>query len=249
MEVVLPQWKLSREAGLRIITHAGSAGKSGFYEPYAKIAGFFGPDVTYVHCCSFTETEWKLVADSGGLVSISPGTEMPMGHGMTAIQPALDHGIRPSLSVDVETTEPGDFFTTIRLTLYLQRQLLNIRALNGEKNLPKWLNTREMLQLATIQGARVCGLEKKVGTLVPGKEADMIILRADRINMIPLNDATGAVALGMDTSNIDTVMVRGRIVKQNGKLVGVDMAKMNALASNSRDYVVSTAKKLTGFKG
>src|SRR5579875_2818575 len=105
---------------------------------------------------------------SGGIVSLSPGSEMPMGHGLTATQAALDHGIRPSLSVDVETTEPADFFTTIRLTLYLQREQINVRSLAGEKALPKWLTARDVLELATIEGARANGLDRKTGTLTPG---------------------------------------------------------------------------------
>jgi 5-methylthioadenosine/S-adenosylhomocysteine deaminase len=240
-DVTLRQWKVAREVGVRISVHAGSATKRGFYEPFAKIPGFFGPDTTYIHCCAFTDTEWKLVADSGGTVSLSPGSEMPMGHGMTAIQPALDHGIRPSLSVDVETTEPGDFFTTIRLALYLQRQLLNIRALNGEKNLPKWLSARDVLQLATIEGARACGLDRRTGTLTVGKDADIILLRTDRINVIPLNDPIGAVAEGMDTSNVDTVMVKGRLLKRGGHLLGVDVKRINALVTASRDAVIAKA--------
>ena len=128
-DITLKQWKIAREAGVRISVHAGSGSKRGFYEPFAKVPGFFQPDTTYIHCNAFSELEWKLVAESGGTVSISPGTEMPMGHGLPATQAALDHGIRPSLSVDVETTEPGDFFTTIRLTLYGQREQINLRSL------------------------------------------------------------------------------------------------------------------------
>jgi cytosine/adenosine deaminase-related metal-dependent hydrolase len=244
-DVTLMQWKAARDAGIRISVHAGSATKRGFYEPFANVPGFFGSDTTYIHCCAFSETEWKLIADSGGTVSISPGSEMPMGHGMTAIQPALDHGIRPSLSVDVETTEPGDFFTTIRLTLYLQRQLINIRKLKGETDLPKWLTARDVLQLATIEGARACGLEHRTGTLTVGKEADIILLRTDRINVIPLNDPIGAVAEGMDTSNVDTVIVKGRLLKRHGQLLGVDVPQIAALVNASRDAVIAKAATLS----
>ncbi len=243
-EYILNQWKVAREAGVRISVHAGSANKRGFYEQYANIPGFFKPDTTYIHCCAFSELEWKLVADSGGTVSISPSSEMPMGHGMSAIQTSIDHGIRPSLSVDVETTEPCDFFTTIRLTLYLQRQLINVRALAGEKNLPKWLSAHDVLELATIEGARACGLQRKTGTLTPGKDADLILIRTDMINVIPFNDAVGVVTVGADTSNVDTVIVRGKVVKQNGRLVGVDMPRLTSMVNASRDYVLERARTL-----
>lgn len=240
-DITMMQWKAAHEAGVRISVHAGSSGKAGFLEPFAQVPGFFGPDVTYIHCSAFTPLEWKLVADSGGTVSLSPGSEMPMGHGMTVTQQALDHGIRPSLSVDVETTEPGDFFTTLRLTLYLQRDLINVRGLAGEKNLPKWLSARDVLELATVEGARACGLEKRTGTLTPGKAADLLLLRTDRVNVIPLNDPIGAVAEAMDTSNVDTVIVGGRIRKRHGRLLGVDFPKLSQMVYAARDGVLSRA--------
>ena len=171
---------------------------------------------------------------------------MPMGHGLTVTQAALDHGIRPSLSVDVETTEPCDFFTTVRLTLYLQRLMVNMRMLAGEKNLPRWVSARDVLEFATIEGARANGLEKKTGTLTPGKEADIIMLRTDRINVIPLNDPIAAVAELMDTSNIDTVIVKGRVLKRNGQLAGVDLNRISKMVTASRDYVLAAADKRTG---
>jgi cytosine/adenosine deaminase-related metal-dependent hydrolase len=241
-DVTLRQWKVAREAGVRISVHAGSGKKTGFYEPFAKVPGFFRGDTTYVHCNAFSELEWKLVADSGGTISISPVTEMPMGHGLPATQAALDHGIRPSLSVDVETTGPGDFFTTIRLALYGQREQINLRALAGEEQLPPWLTAREALELATIEGARANGLDRKTGTLSIGKDADLIMLRTDRINVMPVNDPVGAVALGMDTSNVDTVMIAGTVRKRDGKLVGVDPAAVERLVTASRDYIVKTAQ-------
>lgn len=248
-EAVLPQWKVAREADVPIIVHAGSAGKRGFYEAYANEPDFFRPTTTYIHCCAFTETEWKLIADSGGMLSISPGSEMPMGHGLPAIQAGLDHGMPPTLSIDVETTEPGDLFTTMRLTLFLQRMNVNLRQLAGEKNTPPYLTTRDVLRLATIDGAKSCLLDRKIGTLSVGKEADLIMLRRDRINLIPLNDAIGAIVEGMDVSNVDTVIVRGKIMKHNGALVGVNVDHVRALAERSRDYVVAQAKQKQRIPG
>jgi 5-methylthioadenosine/S-adenosylhomocysteine deaminase len=245
-DMTLKQWKVAREAGVRISIHAGSRLKRGLYERFADVSGFFGPDTTYIHCNAFSELEWKLLADSGGTVSVSASSEMPMGHGLPATQAALDHGIRPSLSVDVETTEPGDFFTTLRLTLYLQRMQINVRALAGEENLPAWLSARDILELATIEGARANGLLHKTGTLTPGKDADLIMLRTDRINVMPINNPVAAVAEGMDTSNIDTVMVRGAMLKRNGRLVGVDIPAMQRLITESRDFVMRAADGRTG---
>jgi cytosine/adenosine deaminase-related metal-dependent hydrolase len=245
-EVTHAQWKVARDAGVRISVHAGSGKKRGFYEPFADIPAFFQADTTYIHCNAFSDAEWELVAGSGGTVSISAGAEMPMGHGLPATQRAIDHGIQPSLSVDVETTEPGDFFTTIRLTLYSQRQQINARNLAGEQNLPKWLTARDVLKLATIEGARACGLDHKTGTLTPGKDADIIMLRTDRINVMPVNDPIGAVAEGMDSSNVDTVIVKGRVLKRAGQLVGLDVKKIQGIVTRARDHVLQAADQRTG---
>ena len=90
---------------------------------------------------------------------------------------ALDAGIRPSLSSDVETTMAADMFTQMRSVFTLQRALLNDRSIRGEKDLPPLLNARDLIEFATLQGARADGMEAKVGTLTPGKEADIVTLQ------------------------------------------------------------------------
>ena len=245
-DIVREQWNVARAAGVRISVHAGSGKKRGFYEPFADVPNFFGPDTTYIHCNAFSDREWRLVAESGGTVSLSAGTELPMGHGVPATQRALDHGIRPSLSVDVETTEPGDFFTTMRLTLYMQRHEVNQRRLAGEAVVPEYLSAREVLEFATIEGARACGLEGVTGTLTPGKDADVVMLATDRVNVMPVNDPVGAVVESMDTSNVDTVIVKGRILKRNGVLIGLDVKALERRVSEARDHVLRSADQRTG---
>ncbi len=114
----------------------------------------------------------------------------------------------------------------------------------GKENLPPLLTARDVLEFATIEGARANGLTGKVGTLTPGKEADVILLRTDQINIVPVNDPVGAVVWGMDTSNVDSVFVAGNALKRNGRLVNVDLDRVGKLAHESRDYVVETS----GFK-
>jgi 5-methylthioadenosine/S-adenosylhomocysteine deaminase len=100
---------------------------------------------------------------------------------------------------------------------------------------------REVIELATIEGAKDNGLERKIGTLTPGKEADIIMLRLDQINVMPVNNVYGAIVLGMDTSNVDTVFIAGKLMKWKGQLVGVDLRWINQLVEQSRDHVVSKA--------
>jgi 5-methylthioadenosine/S-adenosylhomocysteine deaminase len=200
-------------------------------------AGLLGPDTTYIHCTTLNQTEISMIVDSGGTVSLASPVEMMMGHGMPPIQKFLDRGLRPSLSVDVETNVPGDMFNQMRSVLALQRAVAT-----AEGKAP--LTTREVLSCATIDGARANGLDHLTGTLTPGKQADVIMLRTDRINVTPLNDPATAVVAGMDTSNVDTVLVAGRVMKRNGRLLHVDWPAVQRLAAGSRDGVIARS----GFK-
>ena len=195
-------------------------------------------DTTYIHCCTLNDTEWKLIKDSGGTVSIAGYVETLMGHGNPPTQKAIDMGIRPSLSVDVETSVPNDFFTQMRTVFSLQKNEVWARRLAGEKDAGKFLTVREVLEYATVEGARANGLERKIGTLAPGKEADIILLRTDMLSVMPVNNAVGAVVTSMGPQNVDTVLIAGKLVKRNGKLVGVDMNRITKLAreAQARNY-------------
>jgi 5-methylthioadenosine/S-adenosylhomocysteine deaminase len=239
-EVSRHDWDLAREVGVRISVHVGvgEAGKHGKLAEMGR-AGLLGPDTTYIHCCTLSDDELQMIADTGGTVSLAAPIELQMGHGTPPIQRCLDRGLRPSLSVDVETTMCGDLFAQMRSVLTLQRGQVNERRLRGETELPKILTSRDVLGFATIEGAKANGLDSKVGTLTPGKEADIIMLRTDRINVLPINDPIGVVVRGMDSSNVDSVFIAGKPKKRHGHLVNVDLDRVTRLAYESRDYVVA----------
>jgi 5-methylthioadenosine/S-adenosylhomocysteine deaminase len=226
-------WAVAREVSAPITTHVNGANQT------LPVADALKSDVTFVHANNLTEAEWQLAARVGVHISIASPIEMEMGHGIPAIQGALDHGIRPSLSVDVETEMPGDFFTQMRSVFTLQRMQRLARERAGEKNLPNLLTVREVVEFATINGARDTALERKTGSLTPGKEADIVMLRTDQINVMPVNNGYGAVVLSMDTSNVDSVFIGGRLMKSQGKLVGIDMARITRLLNASREYLVA----------
>ena len=227
------EWMVARDVSAPISVHAGGS--------LAGLEKALGPDVTYIHCTTFTDAAWKLVADSGGHISIACPIEMEMGHGVPPIQQSLDHGLRPSLSVDVETEMPGDFFTQMRSVFTLQRMLALNQPRPAARPQPQLLTARDVVEFATVAGARANHLERKIGTLTPGKDADVIVLRTDTINVMPFNNAYGAVVLAMDTSNVDTVFIAGKAVKQGGRLIGVDLDRIRRDAEQSRDFIVGKA--------
>lgn len=234
-------WAIGRQNGLPIVTHlVGSIGQETLLEQL-QAEGLLGPDLEFIHASKISEASWQALAASGASVSIAVPIEMSMRHGMPPLQAALDHGVQPSLSVDVECTMTADFFTQMRHAFTLQRALINERAISGETNLPELLTSRDVIRFATVEGARVARLSSKAGTLTPGKEADILLLKADALNVAPLNNVPGAVVTLMDRSNVDTVIVAGRIRKWRGALVDVHWPQLRAALEASRDYLLQAA--------
>jgi len=234
-------WKIGRDLDLQVALHVVTTfGMTPTFDALAK-KGVFGSDNIFIHMTGMTDDAWKAAADAGAHVSLAVPIEMHMRHGEPPIQKALDLGMGISLSSDVECTMSADFFTQMRGMLTLQRMRANERALNGDADHPKLLKTSDVIRHATIEGAKGLRLDRKTGSLTPGKEADILLLDAEAINVAPLNNAAGAVVTLMDRSNVDTVMVAGQIRKWQGQLLGHDMAKLGRELAASRDYIFEKA--------
>jgi 5-methylthioadenosine/S-adenosylhomocysteine deaminase len=243
-EVVLSEWRLARDLAIPLTVHVAMgrlAGRFGMIQALSKL-GLLGPDTTYIHCCYFSDEEWQLVADSGGTISIAPQVEVQMGHGWPPVVKALDYGLRPSLSIDVVTTVPGDMFTEIRAAFGSERA--RALAILWERDVPAegLLTARQMLEMATVNGAHVAGLEDRTGSLTPGKQADVVIIDATAINMAPIHDPVAAVTLCADVSNVESVLVAGEFRKRDGKLLA-DVARARDLVNSSRDHLVAEAER------
>jgi 5-methylthioadenosine/S-adenosylhomocysteine deaminase len=202
--------------------------------------GLLGPDVTLIHATAFPDEVFQMIKDTGTRVSLAPTSDAHyrnLGDSITPIQKVLDFGIVAGLSVDVEVTLSGDFFSQIRMAFYVQRMLANKRFIEGDTSTPAGMNPRKILEMATMSGAKCNGLENKIGSLTPGKEADILMIEADDILNMPLNNAVGTVIFGADTSSVRNVFIGGQLMKWDGKLVGVDVEKVRKLVYASRDYL------------
>ena len=204
-------------------------------------AGLLKAGDEFIHLLHMPPEPLKLIKDSGCHVSLSTGIEMTMGHGIPAIQNVLDVGLQPSLSSDHAVTLTSDMFSMMRMTGVVQRYGVFQREVNGDKNAPKLLTCRELLEFATINGARTMNADSKVGTLVPGKEADLLMLKADSIDIWPLNNAYSSVVGLMGPSHVEAVFIAGQVKKWRGSLVGVDMPKVLANMQEARDGVLKRA--------
>jgi cytosine/adenosine deaminase-related metal-dependent hydrolase len=264
-------WKIGRQLGLPIAAHILSpfgirpildqlaAGQGGSNHDIG-----LGPDNLFIHMTGMSDDGWKAVRDAGAQVSIAFPIEMNMRHGMPPILKMQSLGMEPSLSVDVECTLTADFFTQMRSCMNLQRVILNQMILDQafppnevDWGLPpaaagnQWptppagtiapLTTRDVLRFGTMNGAKALRLDGKTGSLTPGKEADIIILDATRINVAPLNQVPGAVVSLMDRTNVETVIVAGKVRKWKGQLLDVDLPHLRQQLEASRDYVFAAA--------
>src|SRR5262249_41041208 len=122
-----------------------------------------------------------------------------------------------------------------------QRALATNRTAGGDKSAPAPVSVRDVLECATVNGAANAGLLGKCGTLTPGKEADIVMIRTDDINLYPSNHAIGTVVAAADIRNIDTVIIGGKIRKFRGKMVGIDMENFRRLVDESRNYLFAKA--------
>jgi 5-methylthioadenosine/S-adenosylhomocysteine deaminase len=230
------EWALSRESGLRIHAHMDPRSAEPGLIADAGGRGLLGEDVTVIHCSRLADQDIAAIASSGASVSLAPSSEMAGGVGSLPLQQLIDRDVRPGLGVDDERVAPGDLFAQMRATISLQHATVFDRKLAGKAGLPRLMTTRDVIRYATIDGARTAGLAAVTGSLEPGKQADVIVLRTDRPNIFPVNDPIGAVVWGMDTSNVDWVFVGGRVLMRGGVLQA-DLHRARELANAARQRV------------
>jgi 5-methylthioadenosine/S-adenosylhomocysteine deaminase len=239
MEIVRQDLALARELGIRISMHVGTNGLGPKVRAIEKMNGarLLAQDLTLIHLCDSGDHELALMAEFGVSASIGAQCEMSMsGVGIPAVARLMSAGIRPSLSGDTETCGSGDMFTQMRFALASHRLL----ARNGFESGPgAALKVRDVLEFATIVGAEANGLGARIGSLTVGKDADIILVRHSDLNLMPLGDPVGAIVLGAHPGNVDTVLVRGKVLKSGGKMIGFDVDDLFLRACTSRDRLLN----------
>jgi 5-methylthioadenosine/S-adenosylhomocysteine deaminase len=243
-EVVRAEWDLARELDIPVTVHVAMgriAGRFGMVRQLANM-DLLRPGTTYIHCCHLSEEEWHLVAGSGGLVSIAAQVELQMGHGWPPVMKAIAHGLRPGLSIDVVTSLPGDMFTQIRAAFGAERA--RVHETCWEQDIPcpgDMLTARQLLEMATINGAAVAGVADRTGSLTPGKQADVVVIDATALSVAPVIDPVAAVTLSADVSNVETVIVAGVSRKRDGRLLA-STGRARELVEASRDHLVAATQ-------
>ncbi|MFE2043970.1 amidohydrolase family protein [Streptomyces sp. NPDC059477] len=234
-----PAWEFARDRDLMVTQHAGvwdfstDAGIS-----ILRDNGFLLPTNTYVHAGTLTDSAYRMIADSGGNVSISAESELNAGQGYPPTGKVREHGIPVSLSMDTSVWWSSDMFSAMRATLNADRGLDHQAAhAEGKTVINNDLRTEDVLHYATQGGADALGLGSKLGSITPGKLADLVMLRADTPSMVPLTNAVHQIVFQASRAEVDTVLVNGRVLKYGGALIAPDLKRATRLAEASRDHI------------
>src|SRR5271155_3911352 len=237
----LDWWKVARGLDMRILTEfIGDLAKLG---PEFAEKGVLGPHNIFNHCTRIPEETWKLFAGAGVNITINPRSDALFGFDdeTFAYQQAIDHGLTPALGIDLDTAFGSDLFGEMHALFGQQRSAMRYRRFRGEQNVPAPISAEAVLKAATVNGARAAGLDSEIGTLTPGKQADIVMVRTDGVAVFPVSNAIGTIVQAVERSDVDTVMVAGEIRKRAGKLVGIDVAKLTTDVTASRDYLLEAS--------
>ena len=238
LDVSMHDFNMAEDFGIIASMHQGG-GPPRSPDGWQKLeqAGLLGRDVNIVHGQGLSDEQLSRFVSFGVSFSVTPESEMIQGHGYPITGRLRKLGYRPSLGIDLESAISGDMLTAARVALNLQRSMDNAEYRQEKGTIPdtSTITTREALSWITIDGARMLCMDDQIGSLKPGKQADLVVISTIGINMQPVNDPVSAVIMQANLSNIDSVMVAGQWKKRSGKLLtGGLLEKFDSLRESGR---------------
>jgi len=243
-DVAAADFGLAREMDLLCSMHVGG-GKPKTPGGFEHLAadGLIGGRINIVHGNNLGMDVLRVLVDDGATVTVTPECELQMGFGHPVTGKLRALASLPSIGSDVESGMGSDMFTNMRMALQYQRALDNQPIVDRTGAAPEHVSipAREALEWATINGARMAGLDSVTGSLTPGKQADIVLLRADDLNLTPVNDPVHSIVFHAATSNVDAVFVAGRAMKRAGKLLYPELARRKAELTASGHRILAQA--------
>jgi cytosine/adenosine deaminase-related metal-dependent hydrolase len=237
-----PAFEVARELGVPVSTHAGVWGATN--DDGIRLMhehGFMTPQTVYVHAATLSQDSYQRIAATGGSVSVSTESEQSAGQGYPPTWALRQHGIPVSLSMDTSVWWSADLFSAMRATLGADRSREHLEAhAAGDTITHAALRSRQVVEWATRGGARAIGREADLGSIEPGKQADVVLIKNDHSPvMFPLLNPYGHVAFQAQRADVHTVLVAGRVVKHDHRLVGIDLAAARRTAEDTVSHLQS----------
>ena len=244
VDQLVEEIKAARSLGAAVITGHVSLGR---YDPGNAVVrqlaqrGVLGPDILLSHGNALFDDELDAVKHNGVGISSTPDTELQMGMSHPIVFKAHDLGCHAALGIDICSNNPADMLQQMRLALQAQRHLEHESAETAPLSISR--KCAQILEIATMGGAKAIGLQEVVGSITPGKRADLIITRCDSTRLVPVHDPIGALVLYANASDIDTVFINGNVVKSGGKLQVVDWPEIREELRASAASIMERSKK------
>lgn len=246
LDVAMQDFALARELNLIASMHqgGGQAKTPGGWEKLIE-AGLVGPGVNIVHGNDLPDDLLDRMIDLGVSFSVTPENEMVQGHGFPITGRLLKRGVRPTIGVDLESVLAGDLLSVARVALSMQRALDNAesRKANGSIPATTTIPVREALRWVTTEGARMLGREHQIGSLTPGKLADLVVIDASDLNLVPVHDPVATVVMQTSLANIEAVMIGGAWKKRNGRLLAEGLETKKELLTQSGRRLVQDIER------
>jgi cytosine/adenosine deaminase-related metal-dependent hydrolase len=247
-----PAFEVARELGVAVTTHAGvwgATGDDGIRLMYDH--GFMTPETVYVHAASLSTDSYHRIAASGGSISVSTESEQSAGQGYPPTWAIRAHGIPVSLSMDTSVWWSGDLFSAMRATLGADRSREHFQAhAKGETVTHCGLRADQVVDWATRGGARALGRDHELGGIEAGKKADIVLIKNEHSPVsFPMLNPFGHVAFQAQRGDVHTVLVDGRVVKHEHRLVGVDLAAARREVERTVEYLRSAMGEEAWRKG
>ena len=243
-EVSRADLALARELDMLVSMHVGGGAMrtpDGF--PRLVAEGLVDGRMNIVHGNNLAQDQLRALVEHGASVTVTPETELQMGFGPCLTGRLRALGAAPSLGSDVESSLGSDMFTNMRMALQAQRALDNDRMIQETGKAPERISIgcREALAWATMNGAKMLGVDGRIGSLTPGKQAEIVLLRARDLNLVPVVDPVRSIVLHAGIGNVDTVLVAGRVAKRGGALAYRDLERRKAELNQSSRRIVGSA--------
>ncbi|MGY8661124.1 amidohydrolase family protein [Bradyrhizobium sp. UFLA05-109] len=246
LDVATRDFRLARELNLIASMHQGG-GPAKTADGWEKLieAGLVGTNVNIVHGNDLSDDLLQRLVDLGVSFSVTPENEMIQGHGFPITGRLLKRGVRPTIGIDLESVLAGDLFSAARVALSMQRALDNAESRNASGTIPATttIPAREALRWITLEGARMLGRDGQIGSLMPGKLADLVVINASDLNLFPVHDPVATVVMQTSLANIEAVMIGGVWKKRNGRLLVDELERKKELLAQSGRRLVQDIER------
>ncbi|MEU4411065.1 amidohydrolase family protein [Streptosporangium sp. NPDC023963] len=247
-----PAFEVARDLGVAVTTHAGVWGATG--DDGIRLMhdhGFMNPGTVYVHAASLSADSYHRIAATGGSISISTESEQSAGQGYPPTWAIRAHGIPVSLSMDTSVWWSGDLFSAMRTTLGADRSREHLEAhAKGDTVTHSGLRADQVVDWATRGGARALGRDGELGALEAGRKADIVLIKNEHSPVsFPLLNPYGHVAFQAQRGDVHTVLVDGRVVKHEHRLLGVDLAAARRGVERTVEHLRSRMGEAEWLKG